>query len=209
MELRIRRVIADPLFYSNCFIVSCPDTSEGIVIDPGNRNEAVAEAAAEDGVTVVAVVYTHGHIDHVGGAAEAKGVFSAPLLMHEADNAALALLPQQAASFGLKSVEVPTIDRALRDGERVEFGGCGLEVIHTPGHSPGGVCLHGCGHLFAGDTLFQGSIGRSDLPGGDGAQLIESIKTRLLTLPPETVVHSGHGPDTTIGEEADHNPFLI
>ena len=209
MELRVRRVIADPLFYSNCFIVSCPDTAEGIVIDPGNRNEAVAEAAAEDGVTVVAVVYTHGHIDHVGGAAEAKGVFGAPLLMHEADNAALALLPQQAASFGLKSVEVPTIDRALRDGERVEFGGCGLEVIHTPGHSPGGVCLYGYGHVFAGDTLFQGSIGRSDLPGGDGAQLIESIKTRLLTLPPETVVHSGHGPDTTIGEEADHNPFLI
>ena len=208
MELKIRRVIADPLFYSNCFIVSCPETSEGIVIDPGNRNEAVFAAAAEEGVKVVAVVYTHGHIDHVGGAAEAKAVFGAPLLMHEADDAALAMLPQQAASFGLPEVEVPTMDRALHDGERIEFGGCGLEVIHTPGHSPGGVCLYGYGHLFAGDTLFQGSIGRSDLPGGDGEQLIESIKTRLLTLPPETVVHSGHGPDTTIGEETKYNPFL-
>ncbi len=208
MSLDIRRVIADPLFYSNCFLVACAGSGEGIAIDPGSRNDAVLKAAQEAGINVTAVVYTHGHIDHIGGGAEARSLFGVPLMLHEDERAVLSTLSSHAAAFGLPPVEEPVIDRWLHDGDEIQFGGCSLAVIHTPGHSPGGVCLFGYGHLFAGDTLFQGSIGRSDLPGGDHATLIDSIKSKLLTLPPDTLVHPGHGPDTTIGEEAAANPFL-
>jgi len=208
MSLRITRVIADPLFYSNCFIVACEATGIGIAVDPGSRNEAARKAAEDEGIEIIAVVYTHGHIDHIGGGAEAGRIFGAPLMLHEAEHDQLDLLPDHATQFGLPPTEIPTIDRWIKDGDKIEFGECRLEVIHTPGHSPGGVCLGGHGHLFSGDTLFQGSVGRSDLSGGDHEQLIESIKTRILTLPPDTIIHPGHGPDTTVGEEAVNNPFL-
>ena len=201
MSINVRRVIADPLFYSNCFIVACSETSKGIVIDPGNRNEAVAKAAEEDGVEIVAVVYTHGHIDHIGGAAGAKAVFDAPLLLHEGDNAALALLPQQAAGFGVQNVDVPTIDRWLSDGEKVEFSECSLEVIHTPGHSPGSVCLLSPPYLFSGDTLFRAGVGRTDFPGGDYQSLVRSIKERLWRLSDELILLPGHGDTSLLGEE--------
>lgn len=206
--MNILQIIADPLFYSNCFVVSCPSTNEGIIIDPGSRIEEIGEEIEKNKVTPIAVVNTHGHIDHIGRAAEAKEMLGVPFMLHEEEKVIIDDLPGQAARWGLKSVEIPSVDRWLKDGDTIEIGEQILEVIHTPGHSPGGISLYGNGHLFSGDTLFAGSIGRTDFKGGDYETLITSIRKRILTLPPETLVHSGHGPDTTVGAEAVSNPFL-
>jgi hydroxyacylglutathione hydrolase len=208
MGFSIRLVIADPLFQSNCYIVGCPDTAEGIVIDPGIRIGDIAAAVKEEGIQVTAVVNTHGHLDHVAGAAEARRIFNAPFLLHEAESVILANLDNSAANFGLPPVEHPQVDRWLTDGEVVKFGKQSLKVLHTPGHTPGGICLLGDGHLFSGDTIFSGSIGRHDFFGGDFETLMNSIMNRILTLPEETVIHPGHGPETTVGREKALNPFL-
>lgn len=208
MSLNIRVVISDPLFQSNCYIVSCPETAEGIVIDPGIRIGDIAGAVEDEGVQVTAVVNTHGHIDHVAGAAEARRRFNAPFILHEAERAILDNLDNSASNFGLPPVEYPQVDRWLSDGDTVKFGRLSLRVIHTPGHTPGGICLLGGGHLFSGDTIFLGSIGRHDFFGGNFETLINSIVTRILTLPEETIIHPGHGPETTVGREKALNPFL-
>lgn len=208
MAFQYFKAVGDPLFQSNSYILYCDETGEGIIVDPGAVGSYEAELR-QRGVTLTAIVNTHGHLDHVYGAAQTQRAYSIPFSLHSGDRFLIEGLNTFTAGYGLPPLDEPTVDRWLEHGDIVTFGCISLEVIHTPGHSPGGVCLYHSGHLFSGDTLFAGSIGRFDLPGGDEATLFQSIRERILTLPPETILHPGHGPDSTVGREAAHNPFLI
>ncbi len=203
----IETLVVGPL-QVNCYLVACPRTGQALVVDPGAEGERILASVERAGLTVAAVVNTHGHFDHIGANRFVVEGTGAPLLLHAGDQPLLRNARQHAAQFGLHAELSPEPDRLLADGDRVTAGDLAFEVLHIPGHSPGGICLFGHGHLFVGDVLFAGSVGRTDLPGGNHAQLIGGIRQRLLTLPPATVVHPGHGPDTTIGRETGSNPFL-
>ncbi|MEO6325518.1 MAG: MBL fold metallo-hydrolase [Thermoanaerobaculia bacterium] len=195
----------------NCAIVADTETHEAIVVDPGDEPDLILDALSRNGLTAVALVHTHAHLDHVGISALLKRVTGAPILMHEGDLPLYDNLEQQAALFGFELEAPGTVDRFLKHGESVACGSGSLEVLHTPGHTPGSVCFHLGGTrpmLFSGDTLFRRSIGRTDLWGGDTPQILGSIKSRLLTLPGDLTVLPGHGDTTTIAEEARLNPFV-
>jgi hydroxyacylglutathione hydrolase len=204
------RVEVSP-FVTNCYLLGCRRTGEALLIDPGGDPELIEAMVREAGLSGVrAIVNTHGHIDHVGAVGEFQRRWDIPFHLHPADSFLLQNLPAQAAAFGLEGVEVPRLDHPLADGERLELGDLRLEVIHTPGHTPGGVSLLVDHLLFTGDTLFAGSIGRTDLPGGSYPTLLDSIRRRLLEpLAGDTVVLPGHGPQTTLAEERSSNPFLV
>lgn len=193
---------------ANCFILGCEDTREAVVIDPGDDADQILMILAKEKLTVKYLINTHGHFDHVGANRRMKEVTGAKLAIHPDDVPMLSELSRSAASFGLSAENSPEPDLLLHDKDTVRFGNITLTVIHTPGHSRGGIALYTPGHLFAGDTLFAGSIGRTDLPGGDYDTLIASIKRKLLVLPDDTVVYTGHGPETTIADEKRMNPFL-
>lgn len=193
---------------ANCFILGCEDTREAVVIDPGDDADRILMILAKEKLTVKYLINTHGHFDHVGANRRMKEVTGAKLAIHPDDVPMLSELSRSAASFGLSAENSPEPDLLLHDKDMVRFGNITLTVIHTPGHSRGGIALYTPGHLFAGDTLFAGSIGRTDLPGGDYDTLIASIKQKLLVLPDDTVVYTGHGPETTIADEKRMNPFL-
>jgi glyoxylase-like metal-dependent hydrolase (beta-lactamase superfamily II) len=193
---------------ANCYIVGCEDTGKAVVIDPGEDADRILQRLAAKTLTVVYLINTHGHFDHVGGNRRMKSATDAPLLIHEGDAPMLNRLASDASMFGLSAENSPAPDRTLTDGDAIAFGNHALAVLHTPGHSPGGVALHGDGCVFVGDTLFSGSIGRTDLPGGDYDTLIRSVREKLFTLPDDTRVFCGHGPETTIGREKRHNPFF-
>ena len=193
---------------ANCFIVGCEDTKQAAVIDPGDEADRILMALANHALSVKYLINTHSHFDHVSANKRMKEVTGAPLAIHPDDAPMLSELSRAAMMFGLSAENSPEPDILLKDGEEISFGNITLKVIHTPGHSQGGICLYTPGHLFAGDTLFFGSIGRTDLPGGDYDTLISSIKTKLLVMDPETIVYTGHGPETTIGNEKRMNPFL-
>jgi len=205
----VRSIVVGP-FAQNVHLVSCPRTREGILVDPGWEPEKALALVAEEKVRVLEVIATHGHIDHVWGAVPVCRATKAPFRMHPADQYWLDALDRQAEMFGLEPPPgTPAIDRPLADGEAIAFGDVTLTVIHTPGHTPGSVCLHDGGRtLFTGDLLFQGSIGRTDFPGGDFQAIVRSIRRKVFALDPATVVHSGHGPTTTVGEEKAGNPFV-
>jgi glyoxylase-like metal-dependent hydrolase (beta-lactamase superfamily II) len=191
-------------FMMNCYIVL--DGDEALVIDPGEFTPRMEQDLA--GKRVRAVVNTHGHCDHCGGNAAARRHTGAELLIHADDVPLLTHLEEQGAMFGIAVAASPPPDRTLAEGDSVAVGSVAFEVRHAPGHSPGHVVLVGGGAVFAGDVLFAGSVGRTDLPGGDAATLMQSIQHKLLTLPDEAVVYPGHGPATTIGAERRQNPFL-
>ena len=193
---------------ANCFILGCEETKEAVVIDPGDDADRILMALAKLELKVKYLINTHGHFDHVGANKRMKEVTQATLAIHPEDAHMLQELGQSAAMFGLSAENSPEPDQLLNDGDTVSFGKITLKVIHTPGHSRGGICLHTEGHLFAGDTLFAGSIGRTDLPGGNYDTLIASIKDKLLSLDGDTVVYTGHGPETSIAREKQSNPFL-
>jgi len=191
----------------NCHIVACPKTRKAMVVDPGDEVPRILETLNNNNLEVAVIVNTHAHFDHIGGNSALAEATSAPLYIHSADAPLLDRAQQQAAAYGMTTTPSPIPDKLLNEGDVLEVGTLKFTVIHTPGHSPGGICLHGDGHIFVGDTLFAGSIGRTDLPGGDFDLLIRGIKSKLWGLEDETVVYSGHGPETSIGRERKTNPF--
>ncbi len=192
-------------FYTNCYVVK--DADEAIVIDPGEATAALMTSIADCNVTMI--FNTHCHCDHSGGNAELVQATGAPLVCHKADVPLLQTLCEQGRMFGVPFTASPDPERFVEHGDVIEVGSARFEVRHTPGHSPGHVVLVGDGVVIAGDVLFAGSIGRTDLPGGSMSQLLTSIQEQLMPLPDETVVYCGHGPTTTIGEERRSNPFLV
>ena len=203
----IKTLAVGPIM-ANCYIVGCENTKQAAVIDPGDEVDKILMAAAESQLTVKYILNTHGHFDHVGGNRRMKDATGAELLIHSQDARMLETLPQAAAAFGLSAESSPPPDGNIADGESISFGDITFRVLHTPGHSPGGVSFHSNGALFVGDTLFAGSIGRTDFEGGDFNTLITSIKNKLLPLGDDVTVYTGHGPTTTIGQEKRMNPFL-
>lgn len=192
----------------NCHILGCEKTRQAAVIDPGDEGTRILQALAAAGLQAAIIINTHGHFDHVGANRLLAEKTGAPIAIHQGDLPILRRSGEDAAFFGLAADPSPEPATVLHGGETLQVGEIALQIIHTPGHSPGGICLFADGHLFSGDALFAGSIGRTDLPGGDTDQLIGGIREKLLVLPDETVVHPGHGPDTTIGRERRMNPYL-
>ncbi|MGA2852295.1 MAG: MBL fold metallo-hydrolase [Terracidiphilus sp.] len=194
----------------NCTILGDEETGEAIVIDPGDEIGSIARRLNTLGLKLKQILITHAHIDHVGGALKLKKLTGAPILMNENDLPQLKIMAEQAEWLGIDTPETAPPDGDLSDGLTVGLDRYPAQVIHTPGHTQGSVCLHfvPLNLLVAGDTLFAGSIGRTDLPGGNPGQILDSIQSRLLALPQQTKVLPGHGPATTIGAERRSNPFL-
>ena len=207
-ELEVRGLVVG-IFQENCWVLGNRRTREAICIDPGDQAADILHLAADMGVTIKRIAASHAHIDHVMGVRDLQAATGAPFLLHAAD---LDLLRHAAASarlFGIAMEPPPEPDHLLRDNDRLEVDGIALRVLHTPGHTPGSACFFTNDLLFTGDTLFRASIGRTDLPGGDFAQEMESILTQLLRLPEETTVLPGHMQQTTIGHERATNPFIL
>ncbi len=203
--MRVRGLSLGPL-QTNCWLVDDGAGGPLVVIDPAGDAPVLLEAIARRDVAWV--VLTHGHFDHLGAAGEILAACGGRLAVHIADAPWIVDSTGTGAALFGYSDTAPPADRELRDGDVVTAGGVSLEVLHTPGHTPGGICLLGEGHLFSGDTLFAGSVGRTDFPRGDGRALKKSIVERLAPLPNGTAVHPGHGPDTTIARERRGNPFF-
>ena len=195
----------------NCSIIGDESTREGMVIDPGDEIEEILALVRKHNLQIKQIVITHAHIDHVGGAMKLRAATGAPILLNQNDNALLKMLDVQAAWIGMPAPGKVEIDRSLTTGEKVSAGSHTAEILHTPGHTEGSICLYFAPEkkLIAGDTLFAGSIGRTDLPGGSMQKIMRSLHHTVLALPDETIVIPGHGPSTTIGGERETNPFLI
>lgn len=211
MILEVRAVAP---FYKNGFVVGCNRTREAVLIDPGDEVDELLGAVRDLDVDVQAILLTHAHVDHITGVAAAKEAFDVPVYLHRDDQFLYDMAVQQGAMFGFKVRQPPPVDEDYGP-EPFAFGDYEARAHHTPGHCPGGVCLaigkrgETAGHLFVGDTLFAGSIGRTDLPGGDYGVLMRSITGVLFPLGDEAIVHPGHGPDTTIRRERTTNPFVL
>jgi hydroxyacylglutathione hydrolase len=203
----------------NCSIIGDPISREALVIDPGDEVTRILELLGRHRLTVKAIVSTHAHIDHVGGLSKLRQYTGAPILMHRDDLPLYQGMEVQAAFLGVATPEITDVDQLLKEGDALNWGSFQASVIHTPGHTPGSVCLYlpkdagsvamPVPRLFAGDTLFAGSIGRTDLWGGSMDQITDSLREKLMRLPDETIVYPGHGRLTSIGEERNTNPFLI
>lgn len=203
----IKELVVGPLM-ANCFICGCSKTKEAVVIDPGGDADTILLSLADAKLKVKYIINTHGHFDHVSANGKMKDATGADILIHPLDAPMLEKLSSNAAFFGVSVENSPPCDQTLEEGDTVSFGDIALKVIHTPGHTPGGISLYTNGVVFVGDTLFAGSIGRTDFPGGNFNTLISSIKTKLFKMEDDIRVFSGHGPETSIGIEKRHNPFV-
>lgn len=193
---------------TNCYIVGCRQSQEAAVIDPGGNAEAILSALRQEKLTPVCIINTHGHADHIAANAKVKEATGAPVYIHEEDAPMLLSASKNLSGFIGSGFTCPPADKELKDGDSVRIGSLELTVLHTPGHTQGGICLKIDDVVFSGDTLFAESIGRTDFPGGSYRQLLTSIKERLMVLPDTVTVYPGHGPETTIGWERKHNPFI-
>jgi hydroxyacylglutathione hydrolase len=195
-------------FQENCYVIG--DGETGAIVDPGDEAARIALAVERTGLEIGQILVTHAHIDHVGAVGALADEYACPVLMHTEAEPMLQQLPTQAMMMGLRFGKVPAVDRHIQDGEILEVGSLKLESLYTPGHAPGHLAFYveSEGLMLSGDALFAGSVGRTDLFGGDMEVLVRSINERLLTLPDETRVYPGHGPRTTIGDERAYNPFL-
>ncbi len=208
-ELMVKGIVVG-LFQENCWVIGSRRSREGVVIDPGDEPERILELARDLGVTVRYIINTHAHIDHIMAVPAVQRATGARFLLHPDDQPIAAQAGRSAARWLGRAVEPPpTPDAQLQDGDVVEVDGLRLQVIHTPGHTPGSVCFYTQGLLFSGDTLFYGSVGRTDLPGGNHARLMQSIIDKLLVLPDDTIVLPGHMLETRIGHERQTNPFIL
>ena len=197
-------------FATNCYVIGCEKTRRGAVIDPGGNAPLILDALGGLGLEIVYIINTHGHIDHIDANGLVQQETGAQLVVHAMDASMLTDPSLNLGAFLGRFQPGPAADLLVQDGDLLQIGEITLDVIHTPGHTPGGISLYGAddGVVFSGDALFKGSIGRTDFPGGDQGQLLASIRNRLFALPELTVVYSGHGPATTIGEEKRSNPWV-
>lgn len=207
--MKITMIPVGPL-QTNCYLVACSETSQAALIDPGWSGQELYDLLQKEGLDLTAILLTHAHFDHTAGAAALKRLSNAPILAHPASRPLLIDAHRHASTWGFEIEPTPEPDDELAEGQIIEVGTLRLQVLDTPGHAPGHVCFYGptAQALFDGDVLFQRSIGRSDLPGGNHQLLMRSIREKLLVLPDETRVFSGHGEPTTIGDERRLNPFL-
>jgi glyoxylase-like metal-dependent hydrolase (beta-lactamase superfamily II) len=205
--MNVQTVVVGPL-ETNCYLVACEETRECAIIDPGSEPDRIFLEVSDLGVKPVVLLNTHGHLDHIGANRDMKDHYGLPLLIHAADKHMLDSSQNNELRFWLNAKDSPPADDFLEEGREVRVGRSVLRVLHTPGHSPGSVCLLGDGFLLTGDTLFFEGVGRTDLPGGSARQLEESIRNKILTLPDGLDVLPGHGPRTTVGQERNNNPFI-
>jgi hydroxyacylglutathione hydrolase len=205
--LIIKTLAVGPI-QANCFILGCEDTLEAVVIDPGEEGDRILQTVADSNLIVKYIINTHGHMDHVSANKRINEVTGAPIFIHALDAPMLDQVADSAAAWGLKADNSPAPDRELQEGDEVTFGKITLTVLHTPGHTLGGISLYAKDDVFVGDTLFAGSIGRTDFPGGSFETIKESIQQKLFKLGDDVRVHTGHGSTTTIGQEKRHNPFV-
>jgi glyoxylase-like metal-dependent hydrolase (beta-lactamase superfamily II) len=205
--LIIKELVVGPLM-ANCFIFGCEETREAVVIDPGGDADRILFALADSKLKVKYIINTHGHFDHVAANGKIKDATGADILIHPLDASMLGSLSTNAAIFGISVENSPPCDQTIEEGDTVSFGKITLKVLHTPGHTPGGISLYTDNIVFVGDTLFAGSIGRTDFPGGDFNTLISSIRTKLFKMDDDVRVLTGHGPETSIGSEKRFNPFV-
>ena len=206
----LRKLVVGP-FAANCYIVGSELTKEGMIIDPGDEAGQILRSVKDGQLDIKFIVMTHGHIDHVGAVKEVKEATGAEVCVHTDDAKSISGQEGRLISMLVSGLSYPAPSspgRLLKGGDSIDLGDLHFGVLHTPGHSPGGICLLGNGVLFTGDTLFNCGVGRTDLPGGSYSQLMNSLHTRLMVLPDETIVYPGHGPETTIGAERSGNPYL-
>ena len=193
----------------NCYIVGCPSARDAAIIDPGGHGDKIVKVLEELNLRAVALIDTHGHFDHIGGNAYLMSRMESPRLYLHTDGLKYLRNARKHADYcGMQFEDSPEPTDLLDGGEEIKAGSIGLKIIHTPGHSPGSISIYLPGHVFTGDALFKGSIGRTDIPGGNYELLISSIREKLFVLPGNTIVHPGHGPGTTVEEERRYNPFL-
>ncbi len=193
----------------NCYLVGEESSRAGIIIDPGAEASTILKRVEALRLDIKSIVLTHAHFDHIGALKEVKEVTKAEIAIHTDDAKALQARPLFAMEFGFSFLPPPFPERLLKDGDSLDLGSQRFLVLHTPGHTPGGICLLGEGVVFTGDTLFNSGIGRTDVPGGSYDKLMDSLRSKLMVLPDNTIVYPGHGPESTIGQERRGNPFLL